>query len=137
MGKQRILLIVWLLASTAACSLVNVIPPDALTDTAMTVTQVRIHRYMLAHRDYPPNLHVLPRREGYSNEVVDGWGRTLIYAVDDNGIISLTSLGRDGKVGGSGEDVDVIKRFRTRREDGSLNVDDEYWIIESEIQDGL
>jgi hypothetical protein len=78
---------------------------------------------------------VLPTRQGYANQITDGWGRTLIYSVNEHGIISLTSLGRDGKTGGQGDDVDMTQRYRTRNKDGSLNIDDEYWIVTSEIHD--
>jgi hypothetical protein len=132
-----IVLAVGPMAFATACSLVTVISPKETTLTAMSETRVRMHLYMLAQRDYPADLQALPVREGYANRVTDGWGRELIYAVDDAGIISLKSLGRDGKAGGKGDDADIIKRYRTRNEDGSLNIDDAFWIAESEIRDAV
>ena len=109
------------------------IPPESLTHAAIQSTMVRIHMYMLDNREYPPDLSVLPERKGYDNRVIDGWGRPLLYSVDENGIISVSSLGRDGKPGGEGLDADIVRRNRTRNEDGSLDIDDEYWSVTSEI----
>jgi len=118
-----------------ACSSVPVISPIESTQSAIVETTVRTHTYMLAHRTYPTDLKSLPLREGFANQITDGWGRDLIYSVDDQGVISLTSLGRDGRTGGSNEDADITRRYRTRNEDGSLNIDDELWLVESEIVD--
>jgi hypothetical protein len=99
----------------------------------MGETIVRIHMYMTANRDYPKDLKVLPVRKGYDNRTYDGWGRDLIYEVDDGGVVSLKSLGRDGKAGGEGKDADIIHRYRTRNADGSLNIDIENWVSQSKI----
>jgi hypothetical protein len=80
-------------------SFVSVIPPQDITNSAITETTVRIHMYMTANGSYPKDLSVLPFRDGYSNRTKDGWGQILDYEVDDEGIISLKSLGRDGKPG--------------------------------------
>ena len=85
-----------MLTAVAVCgcqSFVNVIPPRDMTNTAITETTVRIHMYMTANGKYPDNLSVLPVRDGYANRTTDGWGQNLIYEVDDEGIISLKSLG--------------------------------------------
>jgi hypothetical protein len=100
------------------------------TNASITESTVRIQMYMTANGKYPKNLSVLPIRNGYANRTTDGWGRTLIYDVDAEGIISLKSLGRDGTPGGEGDDADIIRRYRTRNEDGSLSVDPERWIVD-------
>ena len=134
MVVMLVLVVVVIIGMPLVC--VETIPPHSATISAMIETQVRIHMYMTANRDYPRDLSVLPVRNGYANRATDGWERPLIYKVDDEGVISLTSLGRDGKVGGEGDDADIVRRYRTRNDDGSLNIDDEYWIIYSEIPDG-
>lgn len=96
-----------------------------MTDTAITETRVRIDMYMTANGKHPKDLSVLPIRQGYVNRTTDGWGRNLIYDVDNEGIISLISLGRDGKPGGEGDDADIGRYYRTRNKDGSLSIDDE------------
>jgi len=53
-------------------SVLPIIPPRSMTATAIGETQVRLHMYMLAHRDYPADLSVLPKREGYANRITDG-----------------------------------------------------------------
>jgi hypothetical protein len=128
-----LVLLLLLVVVMVAYSSIDTIPPDSMTATSMGETHVRIHMYMTVNRDYPIDLTVLPMRDGYTNRTTDGWGRPLIYSVDDQGIISLTSLGRDGTAGGDSDDADIVKRYRTRNENGSLNIDDEMWIVDSEI----
>lgn len=123
------------LAMLAGCLAPHVITPEESTDVAIGETHVRTHLYMLTNRSTPPDLSVLPTRKGYGNRTTDGWGRPLLYSVDENGVITLSSLGRDGKSGGSGADADVVRRYRTRDKSGKLNVDDDLWIVTSEIRD--
>jgi len=111
------------------------IPPRNMTISAMGETIVRMRMYMQEHRAYPTSLDVLPKRQGYANRVTDGWNRKLIYRVDEDGVISLTSLGRDGKQGGEGEDRDISKRRKTRNRDGTWMIDDESWLIDSEMRE--
>src|SRR5437764_7143004 len=124
-----VLALVSAFVSGACLSMVHVISPEESTNSAIVETHVRIHVYMLAHREIPSDLSSLPKRDGYANQITDGWGRTLIYLVSDKGVISLTSLGRDGKAGGEGLDADVTKRYRTRNRNGSLNIDDDLWVV--------
>src|SRR5438067_926238 len=121
---MTVLALVSAFVSGACSSMVHVISPEESTNSAIVETHVRIHIYMLAHREIPSDLPSLPKRDGYANQITDGWGRMLIYLVSDKGVISLTSLGRDGKAGGAGLNADVTKRYRTRNSDGSLNIDD-------------
>ncbi len=116
-------------------SLIDTISLEDMTGTAISETKNRIHMHVLAHRDYPADLTRLPEREGYMNRTTDGWGRPLVYELDQAGVISLTSLGQDGELGGTGDDQDVTLRFRTRNDDGTLNIDDDLWLIHSEVHD--
>ena len=118
-----------------ANSLVTIIPPRSMTLTAITETHVRMHLYLQEHRECPETLAQLPTRDGYMNRTTDGWDRPLLYSVTDDGIISLSSLGRDGVAGGTGDDRDITRRFRTRNDDGTSNIDDELWTVTSEIHD--
>jgi hypothetical protein len=138
-ARVRSIALLAVVAAMPACSLmsdslVDRIPPDAMTRTAMGETFVRIQMYMKEHRELPPSLAVLPTRKGYANSTTDGWGRPLGYTADEKGVITLTSLGADGKPGGDGLDQDIIQRYRTRNPDGSLNVDDDNWIIRAEVK---
>ena len=106
----------------ASCSLVTTVTPHDMSLTAIGETHVRMHLYLREHRECPPSLAELPKRDGYMNRTTDGWNRPLLYSVDDSGIITLSSLGRDGVSGGTGDDRDITRRFRTRNADGTLNL---------------
>ena len=134
-GIGRVCVLLSVLAFTAACaSLVDRIPPHDMTVTSMGETLVRIQMYMRDNGETPPTLAALPIRPGHMNRTTDGWGRELQYMVDENGVISLTSLGADGKPGGDGPNKDLVQRYRTRNPDGSSCINDEFWIIDAEIQ---
>ncbi len=108
--------------------------PEETTRNNMVDTFARIREYMVKHRDYPKDLSVLPKVDDRSDETTDGWGRPLIFSVDQSGIITLKSLGRDGKPGGKKKaDADIRRRYWTKNRDGSLNVDDEFWIVTKAI----
>ena len=68
------------------------------------------------------------------NQTTDGWGRQLHYSLSQDGIISLTSLGRDGVVGGQGEDADITEAYYTRRADGTLWAGSDLWLVEAEVK---
>jgi len=107
--------------------------PRHLTSYAMMDTLQRIQKYMKLHRQVPPNLAAVPEEED-RHKAIDGWGHALQYSVDSDGVITLTSYGADGKPGGDGRDADIIRRYRTRNTDGTLNIDDFDWINSSRIQ---
>ncbi len=112
----------------------DVIPPDAMTITAIGETFVRINLYAESNRSIPSSLDILPKREGYADLTTDGWGRPLVYKVAADGVITLTSFGADGKPGGEGRDGDFSQSYRCRRPDGSLWVGSPMWIVEAEIR---
>jgi len=84
--------------------------------------------------EVPKSLDVLPRREGYANRTKDGWGRELDYSISGGGILTLKSLGRDGKIGGTGEDADISKSYRTVDEEGNSLIKDDYWIVNAKVR---
>lgn len=110
------------------------ITPVEMTKTAITETVVRINIYAETNRAVPPSLDVLPRRNGYANRTTDGWGRPLQYRVATNGIITLTSFGRDAKPGGSGEDADVSESYFAKKPDESLWVGSAMWIVDAQVR---
>jgi hypothetical protein len=98
-----------------ALATVHTIPPRSMTLTAIGETQSRIEIYVGGGGNKPPDtLDLLPMRDGYMNRTTDGWKRPLIYVRADD-TFSLTSLGRDGVPGGTGDDEDVVRRFRIAR----------------------
>jgi hypothetical protein len=112
-----------LLILLAGCqSTATVISPPESTQTAITETYARLNLFLTANQALPPDLAMLPQRAGFANQIVDGWGRQLHYSSDDDGTVSLASLGRDGAPGGVGDDADIVRRFRTRNGDGTFGL---------------
>lgn len=87
------------------------IPPRDLTITRIGVTQVRLRAYWKTHGRLPPNLSDLPLSPGRDNATVDGWGRSLLYSVTGTSLVTLSSLGADGRAGGTGLDEDIVVSF--------------------------
>src|SRR5438105_392872 len=102
------------LAAVVAFSFVDRITPIEMTHTAMTETFVRISLYAETNKAVPPSLDVLPKREGYANRTTDGWKRLLQYSVSGNDVITLRSLGADGKPGGDGENADISQSYHSK-----------------------
>ena len=115
-------------------SLIDWIPPKDATLHAMGETFFRIGIYGRQRGALPPSLSVLPNRTGFANQTTDAWTRPLIYEVTPEGIIVLTSLGKDGKPGGRGDSADITRAYHAKRPDGSLWVTSENWSIEAEAR---
>jgi len=96
------------------CYFESTVTSSGMTTTAMTVDEVRIFDYIRAHGSLPRSLSELPTTDGKIDGTKDGWGRTISYSVDTNGIVTLVSLGADGKPGGRGEAADIILSFPTK-----------------------
>ena len=129
---NRAFLMFLALAFFSGCT--DKITPVEMTRTAMTETLVRINIYAETNKAIAPSLDVLAKRDGYVNRTTDGWNRPLQYRVAQDGIITLTSLGADGKPGGDGEDADISVSYRSKRPDGSLWVGSPMWLVEAEVK---
>lgn len=95
----------------------------------MQTMKRRILRYVSARQALPTSLDQLPRIEGLSNDVTDGWGRPIFWRTEGDEV-SLISYGRDGAPGGVGEDEDMIGRFSTKRSDGSWADEFCEWLVD-------
>lgn len=115
--------------------LVDVIPPEAETVSAMIETFVRISIYAEQSNSIPPSLAVLPKREGYASQTTDAWKRPLRYEITADGIMRLTSLGKDGQPGGEGDNTDITRAYYSRRPDGSLWATSDMWIVTAEVRE--
>jgi hypothetical protein len=94
-----------------ANSAITYISPSDMTRTAIGETAVRIGIYLQRAQDLPNTLDELPIRQGYVNRTTDGWDRSLIYTHGDDQFV-LSSFGKDGEVGGDGDDADIVKQYR-------------------------
>jgi hypothetical protein len=112
----------------------HTISPVDETQTAIIETFARIAIYAETNKAVAPSLAVLPKRDGYANQTTDGWKRPLQYRVTEDGIITLTSLGADGKPGGNGENADISKSYSAKRPDGGFWVGSPMWIVEAEVR---
>ncbi|MGS5084978.1 type II secretion system protein GspG [Hydrogenophaga sp. A37] len=113
---------------------VDVIPDRDLTYSAIGETFFRIHLYAKANGTLPPSLNLLPERSGYTNQITDAWHRPLAYDIDADGILTIRSLGQDGAVGGSGDDGDIVVKYRGRDGTGKVIAGQELWVVDGEIK---
>lgn len=97
--------------------LVSHVSPRDYAATVMWVMKRRIIQYATLNDSLPTTPGQLPQMAGYDNSTTDRWGRPIIWRVDGD-TVTLTSYGRDGKPGGTGEDEDILGVFRARTEDG-------------------
>jgi hypothetical protein len=132
MFKPAAILAVFTLACSSCC--LHWITPVEETRSAITETFVRINLYAETHKAIPLSLDVLPKRAGYANRTTDGLKRPLQYRIADDGLLTLTSYGADGKPGGTGEDADISVSYHSTKPDGSLWVGSPMWIVEAEAR---
>lgn len=129
---MRKLLLPFLILLCGACCMHTITPVEE-TQGAIIETFVRISIYAKTNKAIGVSLDVLPKRDGYANQTIDGWKRPLHYRMTEDGIITLTSFGADGKLGGNGKNADISKSYRSKRPDGSLWVGAPMWIVEAEV----
>jgi hypothetical protein len=73
--------------------------------------QQRIDKYFRDNGRAPSSLDQLPVIPNKVTSSVDGWGRQIGLSVDGD-VITLTSLGADGKPGGTGDNKDFVCSIR-------------------------
>jgi hypothetical protein len=114
-GKKLIPIFVFLAVTitiyTLASSAITHISPEDMTRTAMGETVARMGIYLHRTRKLPDKIDMLPIRKGYANFTTDGWGHSLKYTRDGDQF-AITSLGKDGEVGGDGADADIVEQYR-------------------------
>lgn len=96
---------------------ISVAPPRAEILSTMRALRRRIIRYMRAHDEKPLSLAALPRLDGYTDSMVDGWGRPIALTYEKD-ILILTSYGADGRKGGANENKDIIRSIWLERKEG-------------------
>lgn len=96
------------------------VPPRASTRNSMWRIKCRIIRYAKQHGELPTSLDHLPQLGGdpRANATTDWWGNRIHYAVDRDGLVTLSSNG--GRVWGfkAREGKPLVRTFRARTPDG-------------------
>jgi uncharacterized protein YceK len=85
----------------------DVIPPQSQTDLRLRDTYGRIEAFWNQHGKVPAKADELPDVKDHDCSMKDGWGRELQWVSDGATKVTVTSLGRDGKPGGTGDDADL------------------------------
>ena len=80
----------------------------------------------LTSDEIPSDLDSLPKISGKMNDVNDAWGRPILFQRDGDEV-TLSSLGRDGKLGGTGADREITGVFSVKIEAFPGNPEDQ-WI---------
>lgn len=112
----------------------HTITPEEMTHTAIGETFYRVSIYMRSNNSIPKSLNDLPVREGFMNTTIDGWGHHLQYTISADGVLTLTSFGKDGEPGGANDNADISRSYRTKDAEGMLIISDPEWIDRAEIQ---
>jgi hypothetical protein len=110
-----------------ALVLVDTIPPRSLTVTHMTILKRRVLQFAHSRGELPHSLTDLPELRGFHDRIRDGWGRDIEFDVSASGVVTFRSLGRDGIVGGSGEDADMLASFPSHDERGKWSDETVQW----------
>ena len=96
-----------------------VAPTASITVTRMWVIKRRIVQFARTNGAPPPSLASVPLKPGFDNSLTDAWGNSISYSVDAEGVVTLKSLGSDGRSGGFGDAADLVGRFPTRTSEGA------------------
>ncbi len=112
----------------------DTIPDQDKTISSMGETFVRIDLFMKEHKRVPNNLNKLPTRENYANSTIDAWGQQLKYKKNSQGVLSLTSYGKDKMPGGEGDNEDLIMKYTIKDAHGNFIISNPDWIIEAQIE---
>jgi hypothetical protein len=107
-----VLVTVFLDASAARNS-----PRHFLTTTEFSLDNCKreIQRYAIRHNALP------------NYGMKDCWGNPIRYSVDSNGMVTLSSYGKDNKPGGTGSDADYVGVYPSRQSDGKWSDESVQW----------
>jgi hypothetical protein len=135
---SRMVAVLWIAISmlVSGCTIfdtfVTKIPPRSSTYSTIWVMKQRILRYAKQHNSLPKSPSDLPEIPGKISRVHDAWGREILMSFAD-GKATLTSLGRDGKPGGTGEDADMSGVFPLKDENGKWADEGVDWVHEPHL----
>jgi hypothetical protein len=92
-------------------------PRHFLTTTEFSLLNCKeeIQRYALQHNALP------------TYKMKDCWGNPIRCRVDSNGMVTLTSFGKDNKPGGTESDRDYVGVYPSRQPDGKWSAESVPW----------
>jgi hypothetical protein len=122
----------FLMGCAISDNFVTQVPPRSSTYGTIWVMKQRILRYAKAHNALPESVDNLPKIPDKIDGVQDAWGRKIIMEFSD-GKATLTSLGRDGKPGGKGDNADMSGVFLLRYKNGDWADESTEWIQKPEL----
>lgn len=111
---------VWMLINIYAKIDLGALPPENITATRMNSLKQRIIEYAKTKGKLPDKLSDLPPLQDHVNKIDDAWGNEIILTVKGKAV-TLTSLGKDKKPGGTEDNLDVIGIFEVNLAAGGLN----------------
>ena len=109
---------------------ITIIPPESLTYNSMHMIKRRILRYARTNNKLPRTLDALPVIQGYSDRLTDAWAERILYHINDDSSITLTSYGKDGRPGGAGLNADMVGVFMPKTPDGQWQGELCEWAID-------
>jgi len=125
-AKGFLLTYVALFAGAVLFVMIGVPSKASRTSTTMTVLWRRIQAYASEHNALPSSLAELPVLKNRDDTIDDGWGREFLYSLSPEGIVNLTSHGRDGEPGGEDADRDFTEDLPVMANGAVVSLDDLY-----------
>ena len=132
--KYKILIGIFVIVTVMLAAILYMawMPPYDYTTSTMSVIKRRIIIYAHINNQLPRDLSSLPKIEGKSNRILDGWGRPILYHIDEkNGVVTLKSLGESGDPTCKGSKPCIIRKFRPKTEEGQWADELTDWIRDS------
>jgi len=83
-------------------------PPVSLTQSTLTSIVNEIYDYVSDCNAVPQACDIFIAGRGARDLSVDAWGNPIEYSILEKHRIRVVSYGRDGKLGGEGEDADIM-----------------------------
>jgi hypothetical protein len=100
--------------------------PENYTSTCIYVLKRRILLYAKENNQLPKTLDELPLHDGFVNRTTDVWDNEIMMK-NEGTTVSLISYGKDKKLGGVGDNRDVIGIFDTKTPFGAWANEDTFW----------
>lgn len=102
----------------AGCNL-DTMSYEEATDASATVVRNGINNFVADTGRAPSNMTEIARYRPVDKAWNDAWNRPFLYQVNTSGIASITSLGKDGRPGGWGQDADLVWTFALKDHSGN------------------